>query len=116
MVDPRGGTWWEVEDVVASHHGPGRRMFLVRYKGFGPAYDEWKAERDSGASPCTSAGESEGLRKRRVLATRPVAEAGPRCESGTPAGVTVTVLGGVLVTISNVKVLGAVQSRTVTVA
>jgi len=46
VVDPRGCTWWEVEDVVASHRGPGRRMFLVRYKGFGPAYDEWKAERD----------------------------------------------------------------------
>jgi len=47
VVDPRGGTWWEVEDVVASHRGPkNRRRFLVRYKGFGPAYDEWKAERD----------------------------------------------------------------------
>jgi hypothetical protein len=33
---------------VASHRGPGRnrRQFLVRYKGFGPAYDEWKAEHD----------------------------------------------------------------------
>ena len=47
VVDPRGGTWWEVEDVVASHRGPkNRRRFLVRYKGFGPAYDEWKTERD----------------------------------------------------------------------
>ena len=46
VVDPRGCTWWEVEDVVVSHRGPGRRKFLVRYKGFGPAYDEWKAERD----------------------------------------------------------------------
>ena len=47
MVDPRGGAWWEVEDVVASHRGPkGNRRFLVRYKGFGPAYDEWKAEHD----------------------------------------------------------------------
>ncbi|MFN9898395.1 MAG: hypothetical protein ACK55Z_06270, partial [bacterium] len=44
VVDPRGGTWWKVEDGVASHRGPGRRMFLVRYKCFGPAYDEWKAE------------------------------------------------------------------------
>ena len=33
---------------MASHRGPGRnrRQFLVRYKGFGPAYDEWKAEHD----------------------------------------------------------------------
>ena len=47
VVDPRGGTWWEVEDVVASHRGPKKnRRFLVRYKGFGPAYDEWKAEHD----------------------------------------------------------------------
>ena len=48
VVDPRVGTWWEVEDVVASHRGPGRnrRKFLVRYKAFGPAYDEWKAEHD----------------------------------------------------------------------
>ena len=45
-VDPRGGTWWEVEDVVASHRRGGVRRFLVRYKGFGPAYDEWKSERD----------------------------------------------------------------------
>jgi hypothetical protein len=47
VVDPRGGTWWEVEDVVASHRGPkNNRRFLVRYKGFGPAYDEWKSEHD----------------------------------------------------------------------
>ena len=31
---------------MVSHRGPGRRMFLVRYKGFGPAYDEWKTEHD----------------------------------------------------------------------
>lgn len=51
VEDPRGGTWWEVEDVVA-HRGrrgkPGRR-FLVRYKGFGPSYDEWKTEKDVSA-------------------------------------------------------------------
>lgn len=40
--DPRGGTWWEVEDVVA-HVGTGsRRRYLVRYKGFSAAFDEWK--------------------------------------------------------------------------
>ena len=32
---------------MASHRGPKKnRRFLVRYKGFGPAYDEWKAEHD----------------------------------------------------------------------
>ena len=49
--DPRGGTWWEVEDVVATRNGKtrnGRRQlqYLVRYKGFSEAYDEWKAEKD----------------------------------------------------------------------
>ena len=50
--DPRGGTWWEVEDVVTTRHGGktknGKRQlqYLVRYKGFTEAYDEWKAERD----------------------------------------------------------------------
>jgi hypothetical protein len=50
VVDPRGGTWWEVEDVVAHRRrkgrGKGRRLFLVRYKGFGPSFDEWKREED----------------------------------------------------------------------
>ena len=42
MSSPRGGTWWEVEDVVA-HVGTGsRRRYLVRYKGFSAAFDEWK--------------------------------------------------------------------------
>jgi hypothetical protein len=72
--------------------------------------------RDGGGSPCSSAGEGEGLHKRRVLATHPIAEAGPRCASGTSAEVTVTVLRGVLVTVSDVKVLCPVQGRTVTVA
>jgi hypothetical protein len=49
--DPRGGTWWEVEDVVATRvtrRGRGRRrtQYLVRYKGFSEAYDEWKDEKD----------------------------------------------------------------------
>ena len=47
VVDPRGGTWWEVEDVMAHRHQRhGRRFFLVRYKGFGPSFDEWKREED----------------------------------------------------------------------
>ena len=71
--------------------------------------------RDGGGFPCSSTGKGEGLHHRRVLSTHPVAEAGPRCASGTSAEVTVTVLGGVLVTVSNVKVLGTVQGRTVTV-
>jgi hypothetical protein len=37
---------WEVEEVVAIPCREGRRRFLVRYKGFGPAYDEWKSEQD----------------------------------------------------------------------
>ena len=41
--DPRGGTWREVEDVVA-HVGcsKGRCRYLIRYKGFSTAFDEWK--------------------------------------------------------------------------
>ncbi len=48
MEDPRGGSWWEVEDVVAAKAAArsGRRRFLVRYKGFGPEFDEWKDEAD----------------------------------------------------------------------
>ena len=47
VVDPRGGAWWEVEDVVAHRYRlNGRRHFLVRYKGFGPSFDEWKREED----------------------------------------------------------------------
>ena len=44
--DPRGGTWWEVEDVVACKKVKGKTRYLVLYKGFSEAYDEWKAERD----------------------------------------------------------------------
>ena len=71
--------------------------------------------RDGGGFPSSPAGKGEGLHQRRVLTAQPVAEAGPRCASGTSAEVTVTVIGGVLVTVSNVKVLGTVQGRTVTV-
>jgi transposase InsO family protein len=46
ILDPRGGTWWEVEDVVAHRRTHGQRRFLVRYKGFGPSFDEWKREED----------------------------------------------------------------------
>jgi hypothetical protein len=46
VVDPRGGTWWEVEDVMAHRQGRYQRSFLVRYKGFGPSFDEWKREED----------------------------------------------------------------------
>jgi hypothetical protein len=47
IIDPRGGTWWEVEDVMAHRQQRyGRRFFLVRYKGFGPSFDEWKREED----------------------------------------------------------------------
>ena len=47
LEDPRGGSWWEVEDVVATRPARnGARRFLVRYKGFGPAFDEWKEEAD----------------------------------------------------------------------
>jgi len=46
IVDPRGGTGWEVEDVVAHRRTHGQRRFLVRYKGFGPSFDEWKREED----------------------------------------------------------------------
>ncbi len=46
VVDPRGGTWWEVEDVMAHRQRHSRRLFLVRYKGFGPSFDEWKREED----------------------------------------------------------------------
>ena len=51
VEDPRGGTWWEVEDVVAHRGRRGKqgRRFLVRYKGFGPSYDEWKTEKDVSA-------------------------------------------------------------------
>jgi hypothetical protein len=28
------------------HQRHGRRFFLVRYKGFGPSFDEWKREED----------------------------------------------------------------------
>ena len=47
VIDPRGDTWWEVEDVMAhQYHRLGRRSFLVRYKGFGPSFNEWKREED----------------------------------------------------------------------
>ena len=46
IEDPRGGTWWEVEDVVSHLDRKNGRRFLVRYKGFGPSYDEWKSEKD----------------------------------------------------------------------
>ncbi len=46
IVDPRGGTWWEVDDVVAHRWRKGQHKFLVRYKGFGPSFDEWKREED----------------------------------------------------------------------
>lgn len=47
MDDPRGGSWWEVEDVVA-HTGRWRkgRRYLVRYLGFPASFDEWKAPAD----------------------------------------------------------------------
>ena len=48
-IDPRGGTWWEVEDVVSHQACPrgGRpKKYLVRYKGFDASFDEWKAPRD----------------------------------------------------------------------
>ena len=127
-VDPRGGTWWEVEDVVAHQRRCGRRRFLVQYKGFSPAYDEWKSEQDvspqlieeydelwrlaltgvgtrdgDGEFPRSPGGEVEGGHQGRALPTRPITEAGPRCASGTPAEMTVTVLGGVLVTNSNIR-------------
>ena len=44
--DPRGGSWWEVEDVVASRIVHKKRQYLVRYKGFSEAYDEWKGAKD----------------------------------------------------------------------
>jgi hypothetical protein len=45
--DPRGGTWWEVEDVVASRvTKAGAVKYLVRYKGFSAAFDEWKGSKD----------------------------------------------------------------------
>jgi hypothetical protein len=48
-VDPRGGTRWEVEDVVS--HQPCSRIgqpkkYLVRYKGFPASFDEWKSPKD----------------------------------------------------------------------
>lgn len=42
MVDPGGGTWLEMEDVVSHRGRHGFRYFLIRYKGFGPSFDEWK--------------------------------------------------------------------------
>jgi hypothetical protein len=47
MDDPRGGSWWEVEDVVSHHgrRGKGRR-YLVRYLGFPASFDEWKSTAD----------------------------------------------------------------------
>ena len=47
MDDPRGGSWWEVEDVVA-HVGRSRkdRRYLVRYLGFPASFDEWKGPSD----------------------------------------------------------------------
>jgi len=48
-IDPRGGAWWEVEDVVSHQACPrgGRpKKYLVRYKGFDASFDEWKAPRD----------------------------------------------------------------------
>lgn len=44
--DPRGGSWWEVEDVAATRVRLGKRWYLVRYKGFSEAFDEWKSEAD----------------------------------------------------------------------
>jgi hypothetical protein len=35
-----------VEDVVAHRRTHGQRRFLVRYKGFGPSFDEWEREED----------------------------------------------------------------------
>jgi hypothetical protein len=50
MDDPRGGAWWEVEDVVA-HTGSGAgSRYLVRYKGFPAAFDECKSKRDATVS------------------------------------------------------------------
>ena len=88
----------------------GRRRFLVQYKGFSPAYDEWKSEQDvspqlieeydelwrlaltgvgtrdgDGEFPRSPGGEVEGGHQGRALPTRPITEAGPRCASGTPA-------------------------------
>ena len=31
---------------MAHRRRHGRRLFLVRYKGFGPSFDEWKREED----------------------------------------------------------------------
>ena len=48
MEDPRGGSGWDVEDVVAVRERTGSRprRFFVRYKGFGAEFDEWEDEAD----------------------------------------------------------------------
>ena len=74
--DPRGGTWWEVEDVVA-HVGTGsRRRYLVRYKGFSAAFDEWK--RTSDVSDVLVRDYEELLERARPSDDPPVVEAKSR--------------------------------------
>ena len=46
MDDPRRGTWWQVEDVVAHVGKPKSRRYLVQYMGFPALVDEWKSTAD----------------------------------------------------------------------
>ena len=43
MDDPRGGTWWQVEDVVPHVGKPKNQRYLVLYMGFPASFDEWKS-------------------------------------------------------------------------
>lgn len=84
-TDPRGGTWWEVEDVVAHVGSKGRRRYLVRYKGFSATFDEWKRTCD--VSEELVQDYEELLRRACPAGPAPVVEATVRAQAPGPTGV-----------------------------
>ena len=84
-TDPRGGTWWEVEDVVAHVGSKGRRRYLVRYKGFSATFDEWKRTCD--VSEELVQDYEELLRRACPAGPAPAVEATVRAQAPGPTGV-----------------------------
>ena len=84
-TDPRGGTWWEVEDVVAHVGSKGRRRYLVRYKGFSATFDEWKRTCD--VSEELVQDYEELLRRACPAGPAPVVEATVLAQAPGPTGV-----------------------------
>ena len=84
-TDPRGGTWWEVEDVVAHVGYKGLRRYLVRYKGFSAAFDEWKRTCD--VSEELVRDYEELLSRACRTGPEPVVEATVQAQASEPTGV-----------------------------